>query len=111
MTPPILVLQYICRIGTVHRITDRGDVRVQYSNNIRWTFHPGALTKVGFCLEVRLQSQVVIFSVNLDSRLLLLGKHFWSRGTCTSIGGHGECEATAVRSRRMDGQYGSSMIV
>ncbi|TKS77201.1 E3 ubiquitin-protein ligase MIB2 [Collichthys lucidus] len=41
-----LCLQYICRIGTVHRITDRGDVRVQYSNNIRWTFHPGALTKV-----------------------------------------------------------------
>lgn len=39
-------LQYISRIGTVHRITDRGDVRVQYSNNIRWTFHPGALTKV-----------------------------------------------------------------
>uniref|UniRef100_A0A8C6L0W9 E3 ubiquitin-protein ligase MIB2 n=1 Tax=Nothobranchius furzeri TaxID=105023 RepID=A0A8C6L0W9_NOTFU len=38
--------EYICRIGTVHRITDRGDVRVQYSNNIRWTFHPGALTKV-----------------------------------------------------------------
>uniref|UniRef100_A0A672HXK6 E3 ubiquitin-protein ligase MIB2 n=1 Tax=Salarias fasciatus TaxID=181472 RepID=A0A672HXK6_SALFA len=37
--------EYICRIGTVHRITDRGDVRVQYSNNIRWTFHPGALTK------------------------------------------------------------------
>uniref|UniRef100_A0A8C8LP26 E3 ubiquitin-protein ligase MIB2 n=1 Tax=Oncorhynchus tshawytscha TaxID=74940 RepID=A0A8C8LP26_ONCTS len=33
-------------IGMVHRITDRGDVRVQYSNNIRWTFHPGALTKV-----------------------------------------------------------------
>lgn len=41
-----LCSQYICRIGTVHRITDRGDVRVQYSNNIRWTFHPGALTKV-----------------------------------------------------------------
>ncbi|KAM9751094.1 E3 ubiquitin-protein ligase MIB2 isoform 1-T1 [Menidia menidia] len=38
--------EYICRIGTVHRITDRGDVRVQYGNNIRWTFHPGALTKV-----------------------------------------------------------------
>nr|XP_057940521.1 E3 ubiquitin-protein ligase MIB2 isoform X2 [Doryrhamphus excisus] len=38
--------EYICRIGSVHRITDRGDVRVQYSNNIRWTFHPGALTKV-----------------------------------------------------------------
>ncbi|XP_054655339.1 E3 ubiquitin-protein ligase MIB2 isoform X1 [Dunckerocampus dactyliophorus] len=38
--------EYICRVGSVHRITDRGDVRVQYSNNIRWTFHPGALTKV-----------------------------------------------------------------
>uniref|UniRef100_A0A8C7H6A1 E3 ubiquitin-protein ligase MIB2 n=1 Tax=Oncorhynchus kisutch TaxID=8019 RepID=A0A8C7H6A1_ONCKI len=38
--------EYTCRIGMVHRITDRGDVRVQYSNNIRWTFHPGALTKV-----------------------------------------------------------------
>ncbi|MBN3282741.1 MIB2 ligase, partial [Polyodon spathula] len=38
--------EYIGRIGTVHRITDRGDARVQYSNNIRWTFHPGALTKV-----------------------------------------------------------------
>ncbi|XP_059808391.1 E3 ubiquitin-protein ligase MIB2 isoform X2 [Hypanus sabinus] len=38
--------EYIGRVGTVHRITDRGDVRVQYSNNIRWTFHPGALTKV-----------------------------------------------------------------
>ncbi|XP_020953123.1 E3 ubiquitin-protein ligase MIB2 isoform X2 [Sus scrofa] len=31
--------------GTVHRITDRGDVRVQFSHKIRWTFHPGALTK------------------------------------------------------------------
>uniref|UniRef100_UPI00398E4BB9 E3 ubiquitin-protein ligase MIB2 n=1 Tax=Pristiophorus japonicus TaxID=55135 RepID=UPI00398E4BB9 len=38
--------EYVGRTGTVHRITDRGDVRVQYSNNIRWTFHPGALTKV-----------------------------------------------------------------
>ncbi|KAM9241915.1 E3 ubiquitin-protein ligase MIB2 isoform 3-T3 [Dugong dugon] len=31
--------------GTVHRITDRGDVRVQFSNETRWTFHPGALIK------------------------------------------------------------------
>ncbi|XP_051949789.1 E3 ubiquitin-protein ligase MIB2-like isoform X3 [Xyrauchen texanus] len=48
--------EYISRTGTVHRITDRGDVRVQYSNNIRWTFHPGALTKalgqVGKVLKV-----------------------------------------------------------
>ncbi|XP_048096428.1 E3 ubiquitin-protein ligase MIB2 isoform X4 [Alosa alosa] len=38
--------EYISRIGTIHRITERGDVRVQYTNNIRWTYHPGALTKV-----------------------------------------------------------------
>lgn len=30
----------------MHRITDRGDVRVQFSHKTRWTFHPGALTKV-----------------------------------------------------------------
>lgn len=31
----------------MHRITDRGDVRVQFNSETRWTFHPGALTKVG----------------------------------------------------------------
>ena len=31
----------------VHRVTERGDIRVQYDGcNNRWTFHPGALTKV-----------------------------------------------------------------
>lgn len=38
--------QFIGQTGTVHRITDRGDVRVQFSHKTRWTFHPGALTKV-----------------------------------------------------------------
>ena len=29
------------------RVTERGDIRVQYDGcNNRWTFHPGALTKV-----------------------------------------------------------------
>ncbi|XP_052213895.1 E3 ubiquitin-protein ligase MIB2-like isoform X2 [Dreissena polymorpha] len=38
---------YVGKIGTVHRITERGDVRVQYEGCAnRWTFHPGALTKV-----------------------------------------------------------------
>ncbi|XP_047647046.1 E3 ubiquitin-protein ligase MIB2 isoform X4 [Phacochoerus africanus] len=37
--------EFIGQPGTVHRITDRGDVRVQFSHKIRWTFHPGALTK------------------------------------------------------------------
>ncbi|XP_070516518.1 E3 ubiquitin-protein ligase MIB2 isoform X3 [Cardiocondyla obscurior] len=39
--------EYIGKIGTVHRITDKGDIRVQYEGcHNRWTFHPGALTKV-----------------------------------------------------------------
>ncbi|KAK7791090.1 hypothetical protein R5R35_000511 [Gryllus longicercus] len=39
--------EYIGKIGTVHRVTDRGDIRVQYEGcNNRWTFHPGSLTKV-----------------------------------------------------------------
>ncbi|GFS03402.1 E3 ubiquitin-protein ligase MIB2 [Elysia marginata] len=39
--------EYINKIGTVHRITDRGDVRVQYEGCAnRWTFHSDALTKV-----------------------------------------------------------------
>ena len=42
-----LCSQYVGMIGTVHRITERGDVRVQYEGcGNRWTFHPGALTKV-----------------------------------------------------------------
>lgn len=39
--------EVIGHIGTVHRITERGDVRVQYTGFAnRWTFHPAALTKV-----------------------------------------------------------------
>ena len=42
-----LMVQCVGRTGTVHRITDRGDVRVQYEGaNNRWTFHAGSLTKV-----------------------------------------------------------------
>lgn len=40
--------QVIGLVGTVHRITEGGDVRVQYPGFAnRWTFHPGSLTKVG----------------------------------------------------------------
>ncbi|CAB3361685.1 Hypothetical predicted protein [Cloeon dipterum] len=40
--------EFIGKVGVVHRVTDRGDIRVQYNNssNQRWTFHPGVLTKV-----------------------------------------------------------------
>ena len=39
--------EYLTKIGIVHRITDKGDIRVQYDGCAnRWTFHPAALTKV-----------------------------------------------------------------
>lgn len=38
--------EYIGQEGYVHRITEKGDVRVQYNDGTKWTFHPGALTKV-----------------------------------------------------------------
>ncbi|XP_021511381.1 E3 ubiquitin-protein ligase MIB2 isoform X1 [Meriones unguiculatus] len=37
--------EFIGQMGTVQRITERGDVRVQFNHETRWTFHPGALSK------------------------------------------------------------------
>lgn len=45
----VILIQVIGLVGTVHRITERGDVRVQYPGFAnRWTFHPASLTKVLF---------------------------------------------------------------
>ncbi len=33
-------------MGTVHRVTDKSDIRVQYDSGIRWTFNPSAVTKI-----------------------------------------------------------------
>lgn len=39
--------KYVGKIGTVHRVTDKGDIRVQYEDcNNRWTFNPSALCKI-----------------------------------------------------------------
>jgi len=55
----------IGKIGTVHRVTDKGDIRVQYGGcNNRWTFHPATLTKVNvFSVNdsVKLSDDVVKF--------------------------------------------------
>uniref|UniRef100_A0A1A9WEY4 RING-type E3 ubiquitin transferase n=1 Tax=Glossina brevipalpis TaxID=37001 RepID=A0A1A9WEY4_9MUSC len=41
------MLEHLSKLGTVHRITEKGDIRVQYENcPNRWTFHPAALVKV-----------------------------------------------------------------
>lgn len=39
--------EYLTEVGNVHRITDKGDIRVQYDGCAnRWTFHPAALSKI-----------------------------------------------------------------
>ncbi|CAL4158048.1 unnamed protein product [Meganyctiphanes norvegica] len=39
--------EFLDKVGIVHRITDKGDVRVQYEGfSTRWTVHPGALARV-----------------------------------------------------------------
>lgn len=41
--------EFIGQIGTVHRVTDRRDIRVQFEGcQNRWTFNPAALNKVIF---------------------------------------------------------------
>lgn len=39
--------EFLDKVGVVHRITDKGDVRVQYEGySTRWTIHPKALARV-----------------------------------------------------------------
>jgi len=46
------MMQCIGKVGTVHRITERGDIRVQYDGaSNRWTFHAGSLTKVDMSVQ------------------------------------------------------------
>ncbi|CAG0880694.1 unnamed protein product [Cyprideis torosa] len=38
--------EYISKVGYVHRVTDKGDIRVTYDDGTRWTYYPGALARV-----------------------------------------------------------------
>ena len=40
------MIECITKTGKVHRITEKGDIRVQYEGNVRWTFNPSVLTKL-----------------------------------------------------------------
>ncbi|KAJ1074357.1 hypothetical protein K5549_001052 [Capra hircus] len=69
--------------GTVHRITDRGDVRVQFSHETRWTFHPGALTKQNSCLV----GEVVRVIDDLDTvKRLQAGHGEWTDDMAPALG-------------------------
>ncbi|ETE63806.1 E3 ubiquitin-protein ligase MIB2, partial [Ophiophagus hannah] len=67
--------KFIGQTGTVHRITDRGDVRVQFNNDTRWTFHPGALTKVDVQNQGRTALQVASYVGQMEVVKLLVQAH------------------------------------
>ncbi|XP_068772117.1 E3 ubiquitin-protein ligase MIB2 isoform X4 [Struthio camelus] len=67
--------EFIGQTGTVHRITDRGDVRVQFNSETRWTFHPGALTKVDTKNQGRTALQIASYQGHLDVVKILLQAH------------------------------------
>uniref|UniRef100_A0A8C0C8H0 RING-type E3 ubiquitin transferase n=1 Tax=Balaenoptera musculus TaxID=9771 RepID=A0A8C0C8H0_BALMU len=73
----------IGQMGTVHRITDRGDVRVQFSHKTRWTFHPGALTKHNSCSV----GEVVRVIDDLDTvKRLQAGHGEWTDDMAPALG-------------------------
>ncbi|XP_040119996.1 E3 ubiquitin-protein ligase MIB2 isoform X1 [Oryx dammah] len=75
--------KFIGQTGTVHRITDRGDVRVQFSHETRWTFHPGALTKQNSCLV----GEVVRVIDDLDMvKRLQAGHGEWTDDMAPALG-------------------------
>jgi E3 ubiquitin-protein ligase mind-bomb len=42
-----LFKKLVGKVGTIHRLTEKGDVRVQFDGpDNRWTIYPGALTKL-----------------------------------------------------------------
>ena len=72
-----LIVQCIGKIGTVHRITDRGDIRVQYDGaNNRWTFHAMSLTKVKYVCFAGCVCFYCLIMVSLDQFCHTLFKSF-----------------------------------
>lgn len=62
----VLFLKLIGKVGTIHRVTDKGDIRVQYEGpENRWTIYPGALTKLtstfseGDCVRISSDEEMV----------------------------------------------------
>lgn len=71
-------------VGTVHRITERGDVRVQYPGFAnRWTFHPASLTKVE---EFRINDKVSIIKDQALLKKLQVGHGEWTDSMAVALG-------------------------
>ncbi|XP_037088726.1 LOW QUALITY PROTEIN: E3 ubiquitin-protein ligase MIB2-like [Pollicipes pollicipes] len=69
------MMDFIGQAGVVHRITDRGDIRVQYSNGTRWTINPAALVRVS---PLAVGDTVRVLEDAARVRLLQKGHGEWS---------------------------------
>ncbi|XP_072174847.1 E3 ubiquitin-protein ligase MIB2-like [Diadema setosum] len=80
--------EYIGKVGFVHRMTERGDIRVSYREcGTRWTFHPGALIKVN---TYAVGDEVTVLNdINLVKRLQA-GHGEWSTGMQATLGKTGK---------------------
>ncbi|XP_037808555.1 E3 ubiquitin-protein ligase MIB2 [Lucilia sericata] len=69
------MVEHLSKLGTVHRITEKGDIRVQYENcPNRWTFHPAALVKV---VSFRVGDLVTIINDSAKVQQLQKGHGEW----------------------------------
>jgi E3 ubiquitin-protein ligase mind-bomb len=68
-------LQCIGLVGIVHRVTERGDVRVQFDTiNQRWTFHPRAIHRLS---DFAIGDAVRLVDDVLQVKLLQQGHGEW----------------------------------
>lgn len=79
--------EYVGRTGVVHRITDRGDVRVQYPNNVRWTINPSALVRVS---QLAAGDTVRIIDDPVKVKALQKGHGEWIDSMKTCLGRSGQ---------------------
>lgn len=88
------MVEHLSKLGTVHRITDKGDIRVQYDNcPNRWTFHPAALVKV---CSFRVGDLVTIISDAAKVQQLQKGHGEWIELMKYALGKH--CKVIKVYS-------------
>lgn len=80
--------EYLSKIGSVHRITDKGDIRVQYDACAnRWTFHPAALVKV---CTFHIGDLVTIIYDHLKVQQLQKGHGEWVEAMKNALGKTGK---------------------
>ncbi|XP_053957429.1 E3 ubiquitin-protein ligase MIB2 [Anastrepha ludens] len=88
------MVEQLPKLGTVHRITEKGDIRVQYDNcPNRWTFHPAALVKV---MSFRVGDLVTIINDANKVQQLQKGHGEWIELMRYALGKH--CKVVKVYS-------------